>query len=149
VRLHPPAQECIALLDEHRLVFEELAAGQQRAAEAAVDAPLQVLDVEPQIAAVADGLLDRAGRTRLGEDDGLADARLAQRLEVVEEDRPIRDGEQMLGLDGRRRPGAVILPATHQNKRLCDLHTHSNGRRGPPLLRRRETRMKILRAGSS
>ena len=91
--------------------------------------------MSPQLAAVADGLLDRAGGARLGEDRRLAHARGTQRLEVVKQDRPVRDREQMLGIHGRGRPGAIVLSATYQNERLRDLHMQSNGSKGPLLPR--------------
>ena len=83
--------------------------------------------IRPQLGAVADGALDRPAGVGRGEDRRLQDAGGAQRLEVVEEDRPVGDREEMRaarrrqratnGRCRRTRPGSAPLRSPYRHQR--------------------------------
>src|SRR5215213_718388 len=93
VGAHPAAEERAALLDEHRVVAEELLAHLQGAAERRV--PFLVADMHGPVAPVPDRMLERGRRVRVGEDCCLPHACGPKRLKVVEQQRSIADGEEL------------------------------------------------------
>ena len=67
--------------------------------------PLDVAHVHRPVAPVADGVLERGGGLGVREDRRLAHPSGAERLEVVEQQRPVADGEELLA--GPRAPRAT------------------------------------------
>ena len=132
VRMHPLAQQRIALLHEHRLATHEIGARAERAGNPGGGRVLGVADREPEVRAVSDGALDRA-------------ARLAARPSASPRAVPRRAARPGCGSgSGGSRPGTgATTPrepsarggrrgSSDQNQGLGDLHVPTNGR-GPPV----------------
>ena len=108
MRVQAAAQQRVGLLHEHRLLADERTARRERPVSPPAPGALLVADRELPAPAVADGALDRVAGLGVGDDRRLEQPGAMKALEVVKEDRPVRDREQVLGSPRPPRPGLLV-----------------------------------------
>ena len=125
VRVHPIAEQRVAHLDQHRLVRRRrLAPPPERRRRRPTSPTRSSGRAGPSRARRRPPARMASPAARIDEHHALEHARGTQRLEVVEQDRAVRDGEEVLRPVGRRRPRAIVASAPGQDQGLRNLHTH-------------------------
>ena len=121
VPVHPVAQQGGGVLHEDGLVGEEVAARDERAGDSGAGIPFLVADAHAELASGGERPADRDELVKVRDDRRFEDSGRPQTLQVVEQDRAIRDREQVPGPQ-RRDTRRIAADTPGEDQGLCDLH---------------------------